>query len=126
MIEATLRIPGRAGLRNCSISKAGRITLNETAVKIEGKQSIIEPFFTATLTELIMLRYMAQGLTVRETGLQMNRRESSVRAKLEDVRMKNSVQKTVDLVTLAIELDLLNSIAIEGIKAQKRLLKDRK
>ncbi|KKP66912.1 MAG: hypothetical protein UR68_C0004G0006 [Candidatus Roizmanbacteria bacterium GW2011_GWA2_35_19] len=52
MSEIPLRIPGRAGMRDCHISSQGRITLEEAFVNVEDKGIIKEPFFTATLPEL--------------------------------------------------------------------------
>jgi len=58
----------------------------------------------------------AQGLTTEQIALKIGRTKNGVRQTLDKMRRNNKVYKTASLVAIATELDLINPLAIEGIK----------
>ncbi len=107
----------RANIRErmCTISPKGRITVEAVEAVEEDPDSVRKPPFTASMSELETLTFLAQGLTIDEASLKRGLTQYSTRQQVERLRRRNGGKKISALAAIGTELDLLNPFAIQGI-----------
>ena len=106
MREAILNIRGKS----CTINNFGRISFDN-------------PRFTATVSELTLLRLISKGLKLSKVAAHYGTTTGTILTMMTSLRTKNDFQTTTGLIRLGKELDVLRPFALEGIKTQVRILK---
>ncbi len=92
--------------KKCFIDSKGRITVEE-------------PFFTATISQLKALLLISQGRGGKAVADELNKTHGSIATLMNNLRRDNNYSTTTKLIGTATKLDLLNSIAIDGIRTKK-------